>query len=94
VAGKEPTAWFVGFGPTADPQYVVVCVIDQAGFGATAAAPVVRDVFSYLAAHPIGPATVPPDEKATQATGAIQLPVAPTSSATTTTTTTTTTQPG
>ena len=39
--GQEPTAWFVGFGPTADPQYVVVCVIDQAGFGATAAAPVV-----------------------------------------------------
>ena len=31
----------MGFGPTADPQYVVVCVIDQAGFGATAAAPVV-----------------------------------------------------
>ena len=61
VAGKEPTAWFVGFGPTADPQYVVVCVIDQAGFGATAAAPVVRDVFSYLATHPIGPAAVPPD---------------------------------
>ena len=40
-SGKEPTAWFVGFGPTADPQYVVVCVIDQAGYGATAAAPVV-----------------------------------------------------
>ena len=31
VPGKEPTAWFVGFGPTANPQYVVVCVIDQAG---------------------------------------------------------------
>ena len=43
VPGKEPTAWFVGFGPTANPQYVVVCVIDQAGYGATAAAPVVRD---------------------------------------------------
>ena len=24
VPGKEPTAWFVGFGPTANPQYVVV----------------------------------------------------------------------
>ena len=61
VAGKEPTAWFAGFGPTADPQYVVVCVIDQAGFGATAAAPVVRDVFSYLANHPVGPPALPPD---------------------------------
>ncbi|HEY5108693.1 MAG TPA: penicillin-binding protein 2 [Acidimicrobiales bacterium] len=85
VKGKEPTAWFVGFGPTADPQYVVVCVIDQAGFGATAAAPVVRDVFSYLATHPIGPAAVPPGEKASQSTGAIPLPAAPASSTTTTT---------
>ncbi|HEX7443280.1 MAG TPA: penicillin-binding transpeptidase domain-containing protein, partial [Acidimicrobiales bacterium] len=87
VAGKEPTAWFVGFGPTADPQYVVVCVIDQAGYGATAAAPVVRDVFSYLATHPVGPAAVPPDEKATQATAGIALPSTPASSTTTTTTT-------
>ncbi|HEX7459734.1 MAG TPA: penicillin-binding transpeptidase domain-containing protein, partial [Acidimicrobiales bacterium] len=91
VSGKEPTAWFVGFGPTADPQYVVVCVIDQAGYGATAAAPVVRDIFSYLATHPVGPAAVPPDEKATQATTGIALPPNPASS---TTTTTTTTQPG
>ncbi len=68
VAGKEPTAWFVGFGPTADPQYVVVCVIDQAGYGATAAAPVVRDIFSYLATHPIGPAAVPPAQQQVRAT--------------------------
>jgi penicillin-binding protein 2 len=88
VIGKEPTAWFVGFGPTADPQYVVVCVIDQAGFGATAAAPVVRDVFSYLATHPVGTPAVPPDEKASQATDPIKLPVAPVSPPTTTTTTT------
>ena len=65
VPGKEPTAWFVGFGPTANPQYVVVCVIDQAGYGATAAAPVVRAIFSYLATHPVGPAAVPPDQKTT-----------------------------
>ena len=32
---------------------MVVCVIDQAGYGATAAAPVVRDIYGYLAAHPI-----------------------------------------
>jgi penicillin-binding protein 2 len=75
VKGKEPTAWFVGFGPTANPQYVVVCVIDQAGYGATAAAPVVRDIFSYLAVHPAGPANIPPDQKAVQATKPINLPV-------------------
>jgi penicillin-binding protein 2 len=97
VPGKEPTAWFIGFGPVADPQYVVVCVIDQAGFGATAAAPVVRDIYSYLATHPIGPAAVPPPPAATRSTGAVPLPA--TSSPTTTTpgsaaTTTTTTPPG
>jgi len=90
VPGKEPTAWFIGFGPTANPQYVVVCVIDQAGYGATASAPVVRDIFSYLATHPIGPAVVPPDQKTTESTQPIALPgTTPDSS-----TTTTTTQPG
>ena len=32
-----PGSW--ASGPTADPQYVVVCVIDQAGYGAAAAGP-------------------------------------------------------
>ena len=74
-AGKEPTAWFVGWGPTARPaQYVVVCVIDQAGFGATAAAPVVGQIFSYLATHPVGPAAIPPAQKVYQATQGIGLP--------------------
>jgi penicillin-binding protein 2 len=85
VAGKEPTGWFVGFGPTADPQYVVVCVIDQAGFGATAAAPVVRDVFSYLATHPIGPPAVPPSTTATRSTTPLTPPAASSTSSTTTT---------
>jgi penicillin-binding protein 2 len=87
VPGKEPTAWFVGFGPTANPQYVVVCVIDQAGYGAAAAAPVVRNVFNYLATHPIAPPVIPPDQRVFQATGPIGVPT------TTTTTTTTTTVP-
>ena len=65
--GKEPTAWFVGFGPTADPQYVVVCVIDQAGYGATAAAPVVRDIFGYLAAHPVTAPGIPPTQRSSRA---------------------------
>ena len=72
--GKEPTAWFVGFGPTADPQYVVVCVIDQAGYGATASAPVVGDVFNYLATHPVTPAAIPPGQQVIQNTNPIALP--------------------
>jgi len=91
--GKEPTAWFVGWGPTASAaQYVVVCVIDQAGFGATASAPVVGQIFSYLAAHPVGPAAIPPAQKVYQATGGIGLPsptttTAPTAGAGSTTST-------
>jgi penicillin-binding protein 2 len=93
VPGKEPTAWFIGFGPTADPQYVVVCVIDQAGYGATAAAPVVRDIYSYLATHPVTAPGIPPGPQIVQSTGPIPLPTtgpaAPTAPAATKTTTTT-----
>ncbi len=93
VPGKEPTAWFIGFGPTANPQYVVVCVIDQAGYGATAAAPVVRDIYSYLATHPVTAPGIPPGPQIVQSTGPIPLPTtgpaAPTAPAATKTTTTT-----
>ncbi len=56
VNGVQPTAWFVAFGPTppSTPRYVVAVVIDQAGYGAAAAAPVAREIFSYLSAHPVG----------------------------------------
>jgi len=77
VIGKEPTAWFVGFGPTANPQYVVVCVIDQAGYGATAAAPVVRDIFTYLATHPVAAPVLPPPAAASRSTIPLNLPGAP-----------------
>ncbi len=55
-ANVQPTAWFVAFGPTppSTPRYVVAVVIDQAGYGAAAAAPVARDIFTYLSANPVG----------------------------------------
>ncbi|MGD1010916.1 MAG: penicillin-binding protein 2 [Acidimicrobiales bacterium] len=61
-ANVQPTAWFVAFGPTppATPRYVVAVVIDQAGYGAAAAAPVAREIFTYLTAHPVGPADLRP----------------------------------
>jgi len=49
--GLEPNSWFVGFGPTTHPKYVVLCVIDEGGYGANAAAPVVAETFNYLVAH-------------------------------------------
>jgi penicillin-binding protein 2 len=56
---KEPNSWFVGFGPTYHPKYVVLCVIGQGGYGASAAAPVVAETFNYLVAHPVTPVTLP-----------------------------------
>jgi penicillin-binding protein 2 len=96
VPKKEPTAWFVGWGPTASAaQYVVVCVIDQAGFGVTGAAPVVGQIFSYLASHPVTAPGIPPAQSNILRTTPIAPPsLSPTtttrpSTATTTTTTTT-----
>jgi penicillin-binding protein 2 len=53
--GQEPNSLFVGFGPVNHPRYVVLCVIGQGGYGASAAAPVVAQAFNYLVAHPIKP---------------------------------------
>lgn len=48
VAGKQTTAWFVGFAPASDPKYVVAVAIEQGGHGGETAAPVARRVFERL----------------------------------------------
>jgi len=55
----EPTSWFVAFGPQPKPTYLVLAVIYQGGYGASAAAPLVRSVFNYIYANPIGGVTLP-----------------------------------
>jgi penicillin-binding protein 2 len=50
-AGQEPNSWFVAFGPNPNPQYLVLAVIAQGGYGADAAAPLVRNIFDYIAAN-------------------------------------------
>ena len=62
AAGKEPNAWFVGFGPTnhaaSKPEYVVAVVVDHGGYGAQAAAPAVGEhlQLSLRQPDPAGPA--------------------------------------
>lgn len=56
---REPNANFVAFGPANDPHYVVAVMIEQAGYGATAAAPVALKVFQYLINNPPGPIQIP-----------------------------------
>jgi len=50
-ANQEPNSWFVAFGPNPNPQYLVLAVIGQGGYGASAAAPLVRTIFNYIAAN-------------------------------------------
>jgi penicillin-binding protein 2 len=55
---KQDTALFVGFGPATDPQYVVSAVMEESGFGAAAAAPVVRRIFDGLVGNPPKPVAI------------------------------------
>jgi penicillin-binding protein 2 len=57
VAGKtgtaerppfQDTSWFAGVVPAEDPQYVVVATVEQGGFGAETAAPIVRNIMSRI----------------------------------------------
>ncbi|HUF83981.1 MAG TPA: penicillin-binding protein 2, partial [Acidimicrobiia bacterium] len=45
----DDTAAFVGVAPREDPRYVVVVVLEEAGFGGDAAAPAARAIFEELA---------------------------------------------
>ncbi len=42
--GGKPHAWFVGYAPADDPKIVVAVVVENAGEGSVAAAPIVRQV--------------------------------------------------
>ncbi len=61
VPPKADTALFAGFGPLADPRYVVVAVIEEAGFASETAAPLVRRIFEQLdEVRPLVPVAPPP----------------------------------
>jgi penicillin-binding protein 2 len=88
---QEPNSWFVAFGPNPNPTYLVLAVIDQGGYGAQAAAPLVRNIFDYIVANPgmNGAVKTPtPANPASQTAPATNPPLG------TPTTTTTTVPPG
>jgi penicillin-binding protein 2 len=62
ITNKQDTALFVGIAPLDAPQFVGVAVLEESGFGATAAAPVIRRVFQALSdptkAPTVGPGGV------------------------------------
>jgi penicillin-binding protein 2 len=110
TTAKEPNAWFVGFGPTnTTHQYVVAVVVNQGGYGATAAAPAVANIFNYLYSNPVSstpkvptaaeqpsttpPTTIPPIGTPPPTTTTTTTPGTPASPTTTTTAATTPTTP-
>jgi len=48
IVGKQPFSWFASYAPANNPQYVVVAVVEQAGFGSQVAGPVVRRIMDQL----------------------------------------------
>ncbi len=55
VANKQNTSWFVGLTPAQDPKYVVLAMVEEGGYGAQTAAPIVRAVMEQLNGLPVGP---------------------------------------
>lgn len=103
VAGKTgtattnhpvPNSLFVAFAgkDLANPRYVVAVLIEQAGYGASDAAPVARNILQYLIAHPAGQ-VIPPKPSPAQIPELATTTTTTTPPTTTTSSTTSTTQP-
>jgi penicillin-binding protein 2 len=58
VAGKQNTSWFVAMTPAAAPQYIVLAVVEEGGYGAQTAAPIVRSITEQLNGLPVSPVTI------------------------------------
>jgi penicillin-binding protein 2 len=58
VQGKQSTSIFTSFAPANDPQYEVTAILEQAGYGADVAGPVVRQIYDALYRLPAQPVRV------------------------------------
>jgi penicillin-binding protein 2 len=47
-SAKDDTSWFASFAPADSPQYAVVMVVSQGGFGASVSAVGVKDIYTSL----------------------------------------------
>jgi penicillin-binding protein 2 len=55
---KQDTSVFTAFAPANAPQFAVTVFMEEAGFGASAAAPVARRVLEGLAGKPLSPVSI------------------------------------
>ena len=47
-SGEDDYAWYCAFAPADEPQYVVVCMVEQGGGGGSIAMPAVREVLGTI----------------------------------------------
>jgi penicillin-binding protein 2 len=47
-SAKDDTSWFASFAPTKDPQYAVVMMVSQGGFGASTSGVGVRKIYEHI----------------------------------------------
>jgi penicillin-binding protein 2 len=47
-SAKDPTSWFASFAPSSAPQYAVVMMVSQGGYGASTSAVGVKAIYSAL----------------------------------------------
>ena len=48
VRGKDDFAWFIGYAPANNPQYVVAVLVEEGGHGGSVSAPAVRNIFDFI----------------------------------------------
>jgi penicillin-binding protein 2 len=63
VQGKQNTSWFVGMTPAMAPQYIVLAVVEEGGYGSATAAPIVRRIMQGLNHLPLTDVAVLPPVK-------------------------------
>lgn len=63
VRGKAPTAVFGSFAPAYEPRYAISVLLEESGYGGSAAAPIARRLYDVL----ISPDPIPDARQTTQA---------------------------
>ena len=48
VMAKDDTSWFASFAPSKNPQYAVVMMVNQGGFGASTSGVGVRKIYEHI----------------------------------------------
>jgi penicillin-binding protein 2 len=58
VTNESSTSVFTSFAPATNPQYEITCFMEQAGYGASVAGPVVRQIYDKIYGLPLEPVSV------------------------------------